>query len=121
MKAKAPRHQEKYRNPGRMAERYSQAKRLLQLLELFHLNRRTGLTYEQITEKYEISYRTAERDIRALEEIGIPLYYEIENKVYVWKLVEGYRYCGLPSENVSTKGTKGDTKGREKFSDSSCP
>lgn len=55
---------------------------------MLELQSKKLLTATHIAEKYQVSVRTVYRDIRALEEAGVPVYTE-EGKGY--SLIEGYR------------------------------
>lgn len=63
----------------------SQLARLIQLLTLLRSKR--ILTATELSEKFEVSVRTVYRDIRKLEEAGVPIY-TIEGKGY--SLMDGY-------------------------------
>ena len=66
-------------------EKQDRIGRLLHELLLFHGSSR-GLTSQEIGERMCITRRTAQRDLRALEEIGVPLMVVGSR----WRLVEGY-------------------------------
>lgn len=66
-------------------EKQDRIGRLLHELLLLHGSSR-GLTSREIGERMDISRRTAQRDLRALEEIGVPLMV-VGGR---WRLVEGY-------------------------------
>jgi hypothetical protein len=66
-------------------EKQDRMGRLLHELLLLQASRR-GLTTLEIGERMGITRRTAQRDLRALEEIGVPLLVDGAH----WRLVEGY-------------------------------
>jgi predicted DNA-binding transcriptional regulator YafY len=66
-------------------EKQDRIGRLLHELLLLHGSSR-GLTSQEIGERMDISRRTAQRDLRALEEIGVPLLMVGAR----WRLVDGY-------------------------------
>jgi predicted DNA-binding transcriptional regulator YafY len=66
-------------------EKQDRIGRLLHELLLLHGFPR-GLTSQEIGERMDITRRTAQRDLRALEEIGVPLMVVGAR----WRLVEGY-------------------------------
>lgn len=77
---------------GRPAKPYSQTLRVLRLLEWFHRKRKTGITIQDIVDRFEVTKRTAGRDIEALEELHVPLVKERQGRTKVWKLYGDYKF-----------------------------
>ncbi|MCI0574481.1 MAG: HTH domain-containing protein, partial [Myxococcaceae bacterium] len=62
--------------------------RLLQLLEA----RKQGLELEEAAEELGTGRRTVYRDLRVLEDAGIPLHAEQQGRRARWKMMEGFRH-----------------------------
>lgn len=73
---------------------YSQTLRVLRLLEWFHRRRKTGITIKDIIERFGITVRTIERDLKALEELHVPLVKERQGRIVVWKIYGDYKFMG---------------------------
>ena len=84
---------------GRARATYSQTIRLMRILELFHLRRRKGLTITEIMDHFDVTKRTVNRDLAALQELYIPLVENIDNpetRIKVWRLHHDYHFGGRP-------------------------
>jgi hypothetical protein len=73
---------------------YSQTLRVLRLLEWFHRRKKIGITLQDIVYRFEVTKRTASRDIKALEELHVPLIKERQNRIAIWKLYGDYKFMG---------------------------
>jgi hypothetical protein len=73
---------------------YSQTLRVLRLLEWFHRRKKIGITLQDIVYRFEVTKRTAIRDIKALEELHVPLIKKRQNRIAVWKLYGDYKFMG---------------------------
>ncbi len=59
----------KQKKQGRKAKKYSQATRVLKMVD-YLTGRRSGASYEEIAERFDITTRQARRDIAAIDEAG---------------------------------------------------
>src|SRR6266478_3812053 len=71
--------------PSRRAERYAPARRLADVRAL--LNTGEGASVYDIAERFDVSVRTANRYIRALQIADEPLYEEVTVRRKVWRLM----------------------------------
>ncbi len=71
--------------PGRK-EPYSQTIRVIGIIQYLHKNRSRGISRQLIMEKFKVSYRTACRDIDALEEMHIPIVERMEGRKIFYRL-----------------------------------
>ena len=59
----------KTKKTGRKAKKYSQATRVLKLVD-YLTGRRSGASYGEIAERFDVTERQARRDVAAIEEAG---------------------------------------------------
>ncbi len=74
--------------------RLRQIKRLLGMLLLMSDSHR-GYSTNEIAERMGVHVRTARRDVLALQDIGFPLYHEMESReeisdIRVWRIRKGW-------------------------------
>ncbi|MCA9773267.1 MAG: WYL domain-containing protein [Myxococcales bacterium] len=69
-------------SPPRREAQQTRHWRLLRLLE----SRRSGVTISELEEELEVSYRTIYRDLRAMEDAGLPLYQDERGDERVWRI-----------------------------------
>ena len=74
-------------------EPYGQTKRLIGIIQYLHKNRRRGISRQIIMEKFKVGYRTACRDINALQEMYIPLVERMESNRLFYRLIDDYHLC----------------------------